>query len=80
MVIKEAELLFQAEALQVPVIKQSNTGNGWIIILEGAHKLIPEIETARGGIRVFKRLDSAVEVLFEIGFDEVKIVKLSENV
>jgi len=48
MVIKEAELLFQAGALQVPVIKQSNTGDGWIVSLEGTH---PMIETARGGIK-----------------------------
>jgi len=75
MVTKEAELLFQAGALQVPVIKQTNMGDGWVIILEGTHKLIPEIETARGGIRVFKTLDAAVGILFDIGLSELKIIQ-----
>jgi len=33
------------------------------------------LETARGQVRVFKRLDAAVGVLFEIGFSEIKIFK-----
>ena len=75
MVIKEAELLFQVKALQVPVIKQTESGAGWIVTLNGTHKLNPILETARGGTRVFKRLDAAVGVLFEIGFNEIKICK-----
>lgn len=75
MVIKEAELLFQAGALQVPMIKQANSGAGWVVSLAGTHKLIPELETARGGIRVFKRLDAAVSLLFELGVREIKIVQ-----
>ena len=75
MVVKEAELLFQAGALQTPVIKKSDTGDGWVISLEGTHKLNPTLEIARGGPRVFKKLDAAVGVLFDIGFSEIKIVQ-----
>ncbi len=73
MVIKEAELLFQAGALQVPVIKQSDAGDGWLVTLEGTHQLNPILETARGGSRVFKRLIAAVDVLFGMGISEVKV-------
>ena len=72
--IKEAELLFQAGALGVPVIKQHESGEGWVVTLNGKHKLNPMLETARGQVRVFKRLDAAVGVLFDVGFDEIKIV------
>jgi len=75
MVIKEVELLFQAGALDVPVIKQHDQGAGWVVTLSGTHKLNPMLETARGQVRVFKRLDAAVGVLFEVGFKEVKIVQ-----
>lgn len=75
MVIKEAELLFQAGAMQVPVIKKDDAGDGWIVSLEGTHKLNPVLEIARGGPRVFKKLDIAVGVLFDIGFSEIKIVQ-----
>lgn len=43
--------------------------------LNGKHKLNPLLETARGQVRVFKRLDAAVGVLFEVGFSEVKVVQ-----
>jgi len=72
--LREAELLFQAGALSVPVIKKHNQSEGWTVTLDGKHKLNPALETARGQVRVFKRLDAAVGVLFEIGFDEVKVV------
>ena len=75
MVIKQAELLFQAGVLQVPVIKKDDAGDGWIVSLEGTHKLTPELETARGGTRTFKTLDAAVGILFEIGFSEIKIIQ-----
>jgi len=75
MVIKEAELLFQAGALQVPVIKQSDVGDGWLVTLEGTHQLNPILETARGGPRVFKRLDAVVGLLFEMGISEAKIIQ-----
>jgi len=75
MVIKEVELLFQAEALEVPVIKQNDQGDGWVVTLNGKHKLNPLFETARGQVRIFKRLDAVVGVLFEVGFDEIKIVQ-----
>lgn len=71
--IKEAEILFQAGALDVPVIKQHESGEGWIVTLDGKHKLNPMLETARGQVRVFKRLDAAVGVLFEVGFCELTI-------
>ena len=75
MVIKQAELLFQAGVLQVPVIKKDDAGDGWIVSLEGTHQLNPMLEIARGGPRVFKKLDIAVGVLFDIGFSEIKIVQ-----
>lgn len=73
--IKEAELLFQAGALGVPVINPHESGEGWIVTLNGKHKLSPMLETARGQVRVFKRLDAAVGVLFEVGFDKISIVR-----
>jgi len=73
--IKETELLFQAGVLDVPVIKQHDQGDGWTVTLNGTHKLNPLFETARGQIRVFKRLDAAVGVLFEVGFKEIKVVR-----
>jgi len=75
MVIKEAELLFQAGALQVPVIKHNDALQGWLVTLLGTHQLNPMLETARGGVRVFKKLDAAVGVLFEIGISEIKVVQ-----
>jgi hypothetical protein len=73
--IKEAELLFQAGALKTPVIKKYDLDDGWVVMLAGKHKLNPTLETARGQVRVFKRLDAAVGVLFEMGFKEVKVVQ-----
>lgn len=73
MVIKEAELLFQAGALETPVIKQHGQGDGWTVTLAGKHKLNPVLETARGQVRVFKRLDAAVGVLFGMGFGEIHV-------
>jgi hypothetical protein len=73
--IKEAELLFQAGALEAPVIRKHDQGEGWIVTLAGRHKLNPMLETARGQVRVFKRLDAAVGVLFEAGFSEARIVR-----
>lgn len=71
--IKEAELLFQANALAVPVIKKHDRDEGWTVTLSGKHKLNPMLETARGQIRVFKRLDAAVGVLFDIGLGEIHV-------
>ena len=73
--LKEAEILFNASVLQEPVIKYDKLKGGWIVTLAGTHKLNPTLETARGDIRVFKRLDAAVGVLFEIGFSEIKVVQ-----
>ena len=73
--IKEAEILLQAGVLVTPVIKQHDQGDGWIVALAGKHKLNPKLETARGQVRVFKRLDAAVGVLFELGFEELRICK-----
>ncbi len=42
--------------------------------LAGKHKLNPMLETTRDQLWVFKLLDAAVGVLFEVGFSEVKIV------
>ena len=49
--------------------------DGWIVTLAGTHKLNPILETARGDVRVFKRLDAAVGMLFDVGFSEIKIVQ-----
>ncbi len=73
--IKEAEILFQAGVLATPVIRQHAQGDGWTVTLDGKHKLNPMMETARGRVRVFKRLDAAVGVLFEIGFEEIRITQ-----
>jgi hypothetical protein len=77
MVIKEAELLFQAGALATPIIKKNEPNDGWVVTLAGKHKLNPLLETARGQVRVFKTLDAAVGVLFELGFAEIKVVESS---
>lgn len=73
--LKEAELLFQAGALETPVVKQHEQGDGWTVTLAGTHKLNPMLEAARGHVRVFKRLDAAVGVLFELGFSEITVVR-----
>jgi hypothetical protein len=75
MQLKEAELLFHAGALDEPVIKKYALENGWGITLTGNHKLNPTLETARGQVRVFKTLDAAAGVLFEIGFDAIKVIQ-----
>ncbi len=71
--IKEAKILQQAGVLETPSTKQHNNGDGWEIRLNGTHKLNPLLETARGQVRVFKRLDSVANIMFEIGFEEIKI-------
>lgn len=73
--IKQAELLFQAGGLGVPVIKPHASGEGWTVTLDGKHTLNPLLETARGEVRVFKRLDAAVGVLFELGFEAIHVVR-----
>ena len=73
--IKEAEILLQAGVLVTPVLKKYDRDDGWIVTLAGKHKLNPKLETARGHVRVFKRLDAAVGVLFELGFGEIKIIQ-----
>jgi hypothetical protein len=73
--LREAELLFQAGALAVPVIKKYDKGDGWTITLAGKHKLNSMLVTARVQVRVFKRLDAAVGVLFELGFGEITITR-----
>lgn len=73
--IKEAEILQQAGVLVTPVIKKHAHGDGWTVALAGKHKLNPLLETARGQVRVFKRLDAAVGLLFELGFNEISVVR-----
>lgn len=73
--LKETEILFQSGSLKTPVIKKYALDGGWVVTLSGKHQLTPTLETARGQVRVFKRLDAAVGVLFDIGFGEVKIVQ-----
>jgi len=71
--LKEAEILFNVNALQEPVITKQE--GGWIVTLEGSHKLNPTLETSQGHVRLFKKLDAAAGVLFEVGFSEVKIIR-----
>ncbi|WP_305909427.1 hypothetical protein Q9L42_005535 [Methylomarinum sp. Ch1-1] len=71
--IKEAEILCQAGALNTPIVKRHESGAGWTVTLAGKHQLNPLLETARGQVRVFKRLDAAVGVLFGIGFGEIHV-------
>ena len=73
--IKEAEILLQAGVLVTPIIKKHDRDDGWIVTLAGKHKLNPMLETARGQVRVFKRLDAAVGVLFDLGFGDVTVVR-----
>lgn len=73
--IKEAEILCQAGALKTPVIQKHASGDGWTVTLDGTHKLNPMLETARGQVRVFKRLDAAVGVLFDLGLDEIHVMR-----
>jgi hypothetical protein len=73
--LKEAELLFQAGALEAPVVKKYEQGKGWTVTLAGTHKLNPVLEAARGHVRVFKRLDAAVGLLFELGFEKINVVQ-----
>lgn len=74
--LKEAELLCRAGALEVPAIRKHDQGEGWAVTLAGKHNLNPMLETARGQVRVFKRLDVAVGVLFDMGFEKVNVVRL----
>ena len=78
--IKEAQILQQAGVLEIPVTKKNNKGVGWVVTLNGKHKLNPLLETARGKVRVFKRLDAAAGGLFEIGFSEIKIIQSSVRI
>ncbi len=73
--LKEAELLLGAGALQTPVIKKYAVDGGWVVVLNGKHKLNATLETARGEVRVFKRLDVAVELLFGLGVGKVEVVR-----
>lgn len=70
-------MLFQAGALETAVIKKHGIKAGWLVTLAGKHKLNPALETARGHVRVFKRLDAAVGVLFELGFEKINVVRRS---
>jgi hypothetical protein len=74
--LKEAELLWGAGALQTPVIKKYTGGDeGWVVTLNGKHKLNATLETARGEVRVFKRLDVAVDLLFGLGALKVEVLR-----
>ncbi len=68
---REARLLQATGAIKSPLIRQ--TDGGWSVELPGKHGLNPLLELARGGPRVFKTLDAAIEVLFEIGFSTVTV-------
>ncbi len=65
----------QAGVLKAPVIKKHEAEEGWVVTLAGKHQLNPTLETARGQVRVFKRLDAAVGVLFDLGFQEIRITQ-----
>jgi hypothetical protein len=68
---REARLLQSTGVIKTPVIRQAL--GRWVVELPGKHGLNPLLELARGGPRVFKTLDAAIEVLFEIGFSTVKV-------
>lgn len=65
----------QAGVLKTPSIKKHETEEGWVVTLDGKHKMNPTLETARGQVRVFKRLDAAVGVLFDLGFEKINVVR-----
>ena len=68
---REARLLHSTGVIKGAVIRQM--AGGWTAELPGKHGLNPVLELARSGPRVFKTLDAAVEVLFEIGLKSVKV-------
>jgi len=65
----------QAGVLKTPAIKRHDLEDGWVVTLDGKHKMNPTLETARGQVRVFKRLDAAVGVLFDLGFGEIRVIR-----
>nr|WP_305909422.1 hypothetical protein [Methylomarinum sp. Ch1-1]MDP4522330.1 hypothetical protein [Methylomarinum sp. Ch1-1] len=65
--IKEAEILCQTDALDTPIVKRHESGAGWTATLTGTHQPNPLLETARGQVWVFKRLDAAVEGYSRLG-------------
>ena len=75
MTLKWREVLIFLFQAHMPVIKKDDADDGWIVSLEGTHKLTPELETAGGGTRIFKTQDAAVGMLFEIEFSEIKIIQ-----
>jgi hypothetical protein len=73
--LKEAEILFHAGVLATPVIKKHAVEEGWVVTLAGKHKLNETLETARGEVRVFKRLEVAVDLLFGLGFSKITVTQ-----
>ncbi|OQK15396.1 hypothetical protein AU255_18175 [Methyloprofundus sedimenti] len=71
MIIKEAELRFHARALATPIIRKHDQENSWTIALTDSHKLNQILETARGQVRLFKRQNAAMGIVFEIKFGEI---------
>lgn len=71
--LKEARLLFQAGALDEPVVRREE--GGWSVTLSGRHPLNPQLETARGQVRVFKTMDAAAETVFGIGFGRLTVLR-----
>ena len=74
---REARLLQSTGVIKTPVIRQAL--GRWVVELPGKHGLNPILELARGGPRVFRSLDAAVEVLFEIGFTAVRVERPPEG-
>lgn len=70
---REARLLFNAGAITTAVIRQ--TAGGWRVELTGKHRLDPMLELSRGGPRVFKTLEAAVEATFALGFTHLQVEK-----
>ncbi|MBY7814406.1 plasmid replication protein RepB [Vibrio fluvialis] len=69
MQIKDLRLLFDAGSLKKAQIVRAPMGTGYILLID---KHI--VQAQRGGDRLFKSIDAAVESAHNIGFRKVEVV------
>ncbi|WP_281870244.1 hypothetical protein [Vibrio nigripulchritudo] len=68
MQIKDLKLLFDAGSLKKAVVCQSPMGKGYLLMCD-KHVM----QAQRGGERVFKTIDAAVESASKVGFASVEV-------
>ena len=71
MQMRDARLLCNAGVIQTATLRPA--AGGWQAELPGPHGLDPVLALARGGPRVFKSLDAAVETLFALGLTACRV-------